>query len=648
MAEAVEHAMQSGKHLLVEAPTGVGKTLAYLVPSVLLGRRVLISTHTKNLQDQLLDKDLPRLQAAFANLGIDITEAKTDGAPISSNEVRFAVMKGRSNYLCLDRIYRKNRQGSLSLFDGDALSGDIEAEQLREIEAWAKTSRRGDRSELVGLEEHSQLWGQLDARSETCHGSRCQHYRECFVTRMREEGERAELVVVNHHLLLSDLALRARSELAGDAARFGQVLPDADVVIIDEAHTIEAIASEHFGGIVGYTKLERLIQDVTQFCTDQAQKMDGTTLLQLSSRLGEASKAVFAEFPSSEGRFHLIPDDTRWAGLRAAGDHLDEVLGHLSYGLESHASLDSSADGLARRTEELKAAFRFVLRAEDEDYVYWAEGRGTKGKLGASPVHVSRLLERFLFERFESAILTSATLSAGDRDFGYFRTSIGFPDAGRTLGLEAEFDYEAQAALVVPSDAPEPDESGAEQRRAELTEQAIVSMGGGALVLCTSNRSMHALYKSLKARLVFPCFIQGTRPKRQLLTEFTSHAPAVLFATQSFWEGVDIPGDALRLVVVDRLPFDVPSDPLVLARAHRLTAEGRSPFAHDQLPRAILRLKQGFGRLIRTRSDRGAVVVLDGRVTRKRYGQQFLKALPPARRLGSIKELELWWRDKLS
>ncbi|MBX2810622.1 MAG: ATP-dependent DNA helicase [Myxococcales bacterium] len=646
MADAVAHALHASQHLVVEAPTGVGKTLGYLLPAVLLGARVIVSTHTKNLQDQLIDKDIPRLAAALKHLGVALVETDRSAslvrepAELDRCEVRYTVMKGRNNYLCLDRIERRTRQGRL-----DFSATETDMMNLNEVAEWGRTSRRGDRSELTWLKERSEMWDNIDARSDICSGSRCSKYAECFVTRMREEGERADIIIVNHHLLFADLALRARADLTSEAGRFGQVIPNADYLVIDEAHTLESIASDHFGGVVSFTKIDRLFNDVVAMCGERQLGMDTSTLVQAVARAALACTAVFAELPEREGRLPLDQERASMAALRAAGTRAREALADLRKLLEDAVHYESSAEAMRRRTQEIEDALMFVLKSDDADYVYWADGTGPAGKVGASPVNVGHLLETFLFKRFRSVVLTSATLSAGEQDFRYFRRAIGVPETAEILTLETAFNYEVQAALVLPKEATEPDAPNAEAVRVALAERAIRALGGGALVLCTSNRAMKGMHKALAPRLPYPCLLQGEQPKRQLIAEFRAQAPAVLFATQSFWEGVDIPGDALRLVLVDRLPFDVPSDPMVKARAKRLTAEGCSPFTYDLLPRAILRLQQGFGRLIRTRADRGAVVILDARMTSRAYGSQFVRSLPAARQLNSIDELAHWWKS---
>ena len=652
MASAIADTFARGGHLVVEAPTGVGKTLGYLVPSAFAGKRVLVSTHTKTLQDQIVDKDLPHLARGLAGVNVRVVRAEppaegrgSAGLLRGPGQVRFALMKGRQSYLCLDRLSKKTVQGRLKLFEAEPSEdlGDLaEAELLDEIASWAKTSPRGDRAELPGLPERSALWDSLDARSDICHGSRCPEHERCFVTRMREEGNEAEIVVVNHHLLLSHLAMEAQAELTG-TTRFGKILPDADLLVVDEAHALENAAAEHFGGLVGFGKVEQLGKDIDAVLDDGAEIRDVAGIATALARAQEACARAFAELPSGEGRMSLVADDPRLAGLRAAGKRAEAELERLVELLEHERDREPRIDGFVRRAKEMAASLAFVLGAEDPGYVYWSEGQGEKGRIGASPVDVSGLLHRFLFRRFDSTVMTSATLGTGGDACRFFCRSVGAPSDARTLVLDSPFEHRKQSVLLVPSDAPEPRDPDAEVRMARLAEAAIRTMGGGALFLFTSHRAMKSMYRRLKPRLPYPCFAQGERPKRALIADLIAQAPAVLFATQSFWEGVDVPGDPLRLVLIDKLPFDVPTDPLVRARADRLEAEGKSAFAFDQLPRAILKLRQAFGRLIRTSEDRGAVVLLDGRVASKSYGSRFVSSLPNARRISSIDELQAWW-----
>ena len=643
MAEAIHDRLLDGGTVVVEAPTGVGKTLAYLVPAVLAGRQVVISTNTKNLQDQIIDKDLPLLARLLDEIGLQLTRASADdfppGTPAPSQQVRYALMKGRSNYLCWERLAKKTTQQAFA-FDTDS---DIWAD----LADWSRKTRRGDRAELVGLPERSPMWDEVDARSETCHGTRCPSYERCFVVRMRQEAESAQLIVVNHHLLMADLALKAQAALTSDGRAFGSVIPDVDCLILDEAHGIEEIASTYFGGSVSNRKVERFARDVGQWVDDVGSDATALVLTQAVA----ACENLLQSLPAEDGRVRIPRSDgpVSEAGARARFGEAQRRLPEANRSLDLlserlDAAQAPAAEALARRGRDLAESFRFVLAAEDHDYVYWSERQGKSVSLGAAPVRVSQLLARFLFARFDTVALTSATLSAGEDLCRYFMESVGTPDETEAIVLDSPFDFARQAALYLPADAPDPARPGVADQLARQGRLLIELVGGGAMFLFTSHRQMKAVHQRLGPALPYPVLLQGERPKRELLKLFVNQAPAVLFATMSFWEGVDIPGDPLRLVLIDKLPFDAPDDPLMVARGQRLTAEGKSAFASLQLPRAILRLKQGFGRLVRGRDDRGIVAILDRRVQTKGYGRQFLRALPDAQVLRSIEDVEAWWQ----
>ena len=524
-----------------------------------------------------------------------------------------------------------------------AADGDI----WTELAEWSRRTERGDRAELVGLAERSAEWDEVDARSETCQGTRCASYDRCFVVRMRKEAENAHLIVVNHHLLMADLALKAQAALTSDGRAFGSVIPDADCLIVDEAHGIEETASMYFGGSVSNRKLERFARDAAQWSDDSGSDVAGAAL----TLAVNASESLLNSLPGGDGRVR-VPTPSGPSGEAAARARFGEAqrrwpeaeraLGTLADRLE--AVMAPTADALARRARDLAESFRFVLSAEDPDYVYWSERQGKTVTLGAAPVRVGHLLSQFLFARFEAVALTSATLSAAHDECRYFMESVGAPDGTDALILQSPFDFSSQAALYLPTNAPDPASPAAVRMLVQQGEALIDLVGGGALFLFTSHRQMRAVHDQLGPRLPYPVFVQGDRPKRELLSVFVREAPAVLFATMSFWEGVDVPGDPLRLVLIDKLPFDAPDDPLVVARGQRLAAEGQNPFASLQLPRAILRLKQGFGRLVRGRQDRGIVAILDRRVQTKRYGRRFLEALPDATVLKDPGALAEWWR----
>lgn len=639
MARAIAERLEQGGALAVEAPTGIGKTLAYLVPAILSGRRVIISTNTKTLQDQIIAKDLPLLEAALASTGGKLVRAQPEGTllPASEGEIRYALMKGRSNYLCHDRLDRKLRQRELA-FASDA--------RLAQIAAWARVTERGDRAELAEMADHSPEWGEVDARAETCLGTRCACWEQCFVVRMRREAHAADLIVVNHHLLLADLALRAEASLMPEGRAFGEIIPTADALIIDEAHALEEIAGEYFGGEVSTHKLARFARDALEWVSSRA----GAAALGLGEQIVRAvarAEGAFHTVGAREGRLRIGPaaEPDPWSTFRSAAREGESALEALSSSFEAEA-WDPAAEGLARRARALAAALRFVSSAESPDYVYWAERTGRGARIGAAPIEVGDLLAQFLFGVFRAVVMTSATLTTGDDresgGFAYFLERVGAPQDSERLRLETPFDFTRQAALFVPRDLPLPDDPAFERAIAREGHRLIEALGGGAFFLFTSYRMMHAVAERLRTELPYPMLVQGEAPKPILIQRFIADAPAVLFATASFWEGVDVPGDPLRLVLIDRLPFASPSDPLIAARLERLEARGQAGFSAYQVPQAILRLKQGFGRLVRSREDRGVVAILDRRLHTKAYGRRFLAALPDAARITDAPALSAW------
>lgn len=638
MGAAVALRMEEGGVLVVEAPTGVGKTLAYLLPALLGRQKVIVSTNTKALQDQIVDKDLPLAATLLAHDRITIRRssctAGTSGERREPNLVEYAVMKGRSNYLCLDRLDRRQQQAAFDFGDG----------ALTKIARWASETERGDRAELGWLSESSTLWDELDARSEICSGTKCPRYDDCFVHRMRREAENADVVIVNHHLLLADLALKAEQSLTSAGRTFGAVVPDADVLIVDEAHAIEETASEYFGGQVSTRMLDQLGKDVHAFAEGRRDRPD---LDALWGRAAHEAGAIFDAAPEADGR-------TRWAErLPNASrdrdkdkDKASKAFEALAEFLETSVGSEGEGEGLARRARQIGQSLTFVVQGDDPDFVYWSERRAKSVSLGASPIVVADLLRRFMYPRFETTVMTSATLSTGEASCAFFRKSVGAPDDTTTHVLSSPFDFSTQAALFLPSYSRSPDDARALLDVIETGYDLISMTGGGALFLFTSHRVMRAAHAALVSRLPYPVLLQGEMPKRMLVRAFVEQAPAVLFATASFWEGIDVPGDPLRLVLIDRLPFDAPNDPVVSARASRIEAEGGSGFTMYQLPRAILRLKQGFGRLIRSSADLGIVAILDPRLRTRGYGKRILRALPEAQVFEDRALLGLWWAEK--
>jgi ATP-dependent DNA helicase DinG len=609
MADAVEEVLDQEGVLLVEAGTGTGKTLAYLLPALLSDRKVVVSTGTRTLQDQIMEHDVPLMERAL-------------GRPVEA-----ACMKGLSNYLCLRR-FEELRTGA------DAAGGRL-ATELAAVEAWRQRTRSGDRAELTALPEDASVWAHVVSGADTRIGPRCDHYRDCFVTGMRRAAEDAQLIVTNHHLFFADLATRG--------PHGGGVLPDYDAVIFDEAHQIEDVATQFFGVQVSSTRVDRLVRDARRACAAAKHDQGVGALL---DQVLDAGAGFFRRLPQpagAEGARATLSPGSFVGELRDAMFRLDNALEAFGAHARLHAHRHEAIAQMARRAHQLRDDLALVAEGGDGQRVAWSQRRGRSTSVGTSPVDVSEMMREEVFHRVPSVVLTSATLSTGGRfDFVQRRLGIDFEVRGELL--ESPFDYGRQAALYVPGDLPEPRDA-AYLDAAEAQVRALVEVtGGGAFVLCTSFRVMRELAARCGPALGLPVMVQGEAPKGDLLERFRAEGNAVLFATASFWEGVDVPGDALRLVVLDKVPFDVPTDPLVQARCTRMEEEGQSPFMKYLVPSAALALKQGFGRLIRSSRDRGVVALLDSRVRRKGYGKVFLRSLPPARRCDTLEEVRVFWR----
>jgi ATP-dependent DNA helicase DinG len=661
MARAVHAALSDDRHLFVEAGTGTGKTLAYLVPAVLSGRRVIVATATHALQEQIFTKDLPLVREVLAAHGVD---------------VRAALMKGLSNYMCKRRA--AERFGS----------GEVMGSDLVRLEKWGRETESGERSEVEGLAENAAAWRDVMSGTDTRIGAGCKYYDECFVTRMRRDAEAAQIVVVNHHLFFADLALRT-SKNGG----FGGALPPYDAVIFDEAHQIEGVATDFFGVRVSTSRVDALVRDSRRAV--HAAHLLGSDAMSLVDQVETASAAFFGAWQgagrvsaprrasaagggagSDDGRRILAQDD--WTSGRK------DALGRLDLALDALLAFALAKGGeetmsvVARRAGELLADLVRVRGMagperhwEDDDPtqaalaraaqgyaggVAWLDARERNVSLGASPVDLAPLLREKLFERVPSVICTSATLatatSAGP-SFHFARGRLGAPPEVTELVVPSPFAFEERAGLYLPDDLPEPTDAGFERACAARAAELAEITDGGAFVLCTSNRAMRSIYAALAARFhgaydprpPSPLLVQGMAPKHVLLERFRDSGRAVLVATMSFWEGVDVPGHALRLVVLDKIPFAVPSDPVVAARSARIEAEGGNPFTEYSVPAAAITLKQGFGRLIRTRSDGGIVALLDRRAVRRGYGRALLASLPPAQRLGSLDDVRHFWQS---
>ena len=630
MAKAVERALEERRHLIVEAGTGTGKTLAYLLPSLRTGQRVIVSTGTKALQDQLFFRDIPFLETLLGPL-------------------RVCYMKGRANYLCRHKL--------VTLRSQPILSGLEEIDQYRQISEWEQVTETGDRAEIDGLPESSALWNKLDARTEACLGSTCPDYRRCFVTEMRRKALESDIIIVNHHLFFADLSVKQEAAGAPDAG----ILPEAAAVVFDEAHELEDVASSYFGLSVSNLRFEELARDTDALLRGK----EGTEKLPAATQqLRERARLFFAGLPmSGDGR---QPFAGREEFLETSGDLYLSVrasLRRLEAEMDALEEVDE-APGLRKRVTRLRTELEFLLESNASNMVYWMERRMSGGGdnaaaggrgggfraqarttfLQATPIDVSELLAERVFEQIPTVVLTSATLTV-QGGFEHMRKRLGLTEA-RELVVPSHFKCGEQALLYLPPNMPDPREPDFPEAAANCIRRVLDITRGRAFCLFTSYAQMRDLYERLLPVLDFPLLLHGTAPRKALLEQFRETPNAVLFGTSSFWQGVDVQGESLSCVIIDKLPFAVPSDPVVAARMRAIEEAGGKPFFDYQVPAAVLTLKQGFGRLIRSLEDRGVLVLLDPRIRRQRYGQTFLASLPPYKMTATITDVERFFETK--
>ncbi len=610
MARMIDRGLREGRHVLIEAGTGTGKTLGYLTPIVLSGKKAVISTGTKNLQEQIAFKDIPLLARAI-DMDIDAM-----------------LMKGRANYLCLHRYHQVSAAP-------DLFEKRMDSVQER-MDQWLKKTEFADRSELDWLADDDPFWEAVSATSEQCLGPRCGNYDDCFLNALRRKAASSRIIIVNHHLFFADLMVKRGG--------FGEILPRFQVVVMDEAHKVEETATAYFGERLSTNQLTDLVTDADKAVRTAGEEPDFDR-----KELEKALKAIRFSAEAIRGFFSERPergllDDSACRFLR---EDTAAVLRRELERVQARCALEKASDpvlqGFAGRAANLARALDVILEADNPDWLAWYERRKGGVLLHASPLDVSGPLRENLYDTLDTLVLTSATLST-DGNFHYVRSRLGLGDDILEGIHESHFDFQAQTLMYVPRDLPLPSRPDFADRAAERIQEILKVTKGRALVLFTSYHNLNRVHRRLSADLPYPLFRQGQAPRSVLLERFTLDIHSVLLATGSFWQGIDVPGETLSCLIVDKLPFDSPGDPLVAARIESISKRGDNPFMDYQLPAAIIALKQGLGRLIRSSADFGILAILDARIVTARYGGQFLRSLPAVPVKHDLRDVETFFR----
>ncbi|MDV7104033.1 ATP-dependent DNA helicase [Vibrio sp. TH_r3] len=602
MAEAVNKAIKDKSQLVIEAGTGTGKTFAYLVPALLSGKKVIISTGSKNLQEQLFHRDLPLMVDALGYYG------------------QVALLKGRSNYLCLDRLSRQLVESHTNEAEPTLLT------QLIKVRSWSSTTKSGDLGDCEDIAEDSPIIASITSTNDNCLGKECPSFEDCFVLKARKKAMDADVVVVNHHLFLADLAIKETG--------FGELIPEADVFIFDEAHQLPDIASQYFGQSLSSRQLLELSKDIDIGYRTEARDM--RQLQKVSTRLSQSAmdmRIVLGDTGYKGNWREALKSESVVRELSRLQDSLGLAIDVLKLALGRSQLLDTAFE----RANTIKSRLDRVCDVSIMGYSYWYETTPRQFSLHITPLSVADKFKQQIEQKDGCWVFTSATLAVSD-DFGHFTHRLGLQPKEQ-FSLPSPFDYQTQAKLCVPRYLPEPNSPGLSKKLVSMLAPVIEQNNGRCFFLCTSHSMMKELTEGFRAILTIPVLMQGETSKQKLLAEFMELGNALLVATGAFWEGIDVRGDTLSCVIIDKLPFTAPDDPLLKARIEDCKLSGGEPFRQVQLPDAVITLKQGVGRLIRDGKDRGVLIICDNRLVTRDYGGIFLQSLPPIPRTRDLTQV---------